>query len=152
MPLTWILDRLCPLGRPFVVQSSDEGYSWVQNHPQEPIFAFYHRKYLPVRSYAITSGKRFSIRRILGDRGIPLRFQLHQTPSAKLRSHPESDDFLDRRFRHGENYHAEVHYSKDNDRTWTQLDTNISNLSGYRYILFRRYRDQLRVCRDKIGN
>ena len=73
-------------------------------------------------------GKRFSIRRIPGDCGIPLRFQLHQTPSARLRSHlrPESDDFLDRRFRHGGNYHAEVH----DDRTWTQLDTNIGLLQG----------------------
>ena len=77
-----------------------------------------HFPILPPRtlSHAITSDKRFSIRRIPGDRGIPLRFQLHQTPSAELRSHlhPESDNFLDR---NGGNYDAEVH----NDRTWTQL-------------------------------
>ena len=160
LSLKWIQTILVRLADYSLWQSSNEGYSWIQHFPEEPFLAFYHHKYTPDRAYAITAGKK-----ILYTTNTGRSWHYTETPTipntfgqAVLHFHPESDYLIwtgeDGCSGRGENCHAEAHYSRDNGRSWTLLDTYIRNCAWARDATLFTDPTEI-ICesyRDKTGN
>ena len=122
--------------------------------------AFYHHKYTPDRAYAITAGKK-----ILYTTNTGRSWHYTDTPTvpntfgqAVLHFHPESDYLIwtgeDGCSGRGENCHAEAHYSRNNGRSWTLLDTYIRNCAWARDATLFTDPTEI-ICesyRDKAGN
>ncbi|KAK1231898.1 vacuolar protein sorting/targeting protein PEP1 [Marasmius sp. AFHP31] len=111
-------------------QSSNEGYSWTQIEPEQPIYAFYHHPHTPERGFLITDQKFMFVTTDNGRQWtkvpVPLPPNIFRAPV--LRFQPESDHIIwigakgcggssgqpDGR----EGCHAEAFFSRNNGRDW----------------------------------
>lgn len=132
----------------------------MQLDQEETFLAFYHHKYTPDRAYAITSENKFFYTTNTGRSWhsgeaptIPNSFGL-----AVLHFHPESDYLIwtgeEGCSERGEDCRAVAHYSRDNGRSWTLLDTYVRTCAWARDATL--YTDPTEIIcesyRDKTGN
>ncbi|KAI0314429.1 Oligoxyloglucan reducing end-specific cellobiohydrolase [Amylostereum chailletii] len=120
-------------------QSSNEGYTWNQLYPDETFLAFYHHKFTSDRAYLITANKYFYYTTSFGKAWYKLSTPTVPStfPKAVLRFHPENSDFLiwtgnEGCEGFGENCHAEAHYSRDNGRKWSLVETYVRDCAWAR--------------------
>ena len=115
--------------------SSNEGYTWTQLIFQEfsRFVAFYHHKYSPDRAYLITDSEKFFY---TTDTGRTWHAATAPTPPNSFRAlvlhfHPDSDMLIwignkDCSI-NVENCRAEAHFSRDNGRTWSFVESYVRN-------------------------
>lgn len=132
----------------------------MQLGPDQTFLAFYHHKYTPDRAYAITPEKKFLYTTSTGR-----SWHVAEAPSVPnsfgltvLRFHPESDYLIwtgdEGCSERGDNCHAVSHYSRDNGRSWTLLDTYVRNCAWARDATLYTDPSEI-ICesyRDKSGN
>jgi len=139
-------------------QSSNEGYTWDRLYPDETFLAFYHHSFTYDRAYLITNTNKFYYTTDTG------RTWIHQnapTPpntfgALVLHFHPENSDWIiwtgdEGCSDGGANCHAEAHFSRDNGRKWTRVESYVRNCAWARdkgllvdpsQILCESYRDK----------
>ena len=114
-------------------QSSNEGYTWSQVHPEERFLAFYHHPHSPDRAYLLTSGSAFYATTDFGRSWN--KFDTPNPPNTfraqVLRFQPDADRLIwignqdcDKLFA---NCRAQAHYSRDNGRHWTHIEDYVVN-------------------------
>lgn len=132
----------------------------MQLDSEEPFLAFYHHKYASDRAYAITPKKKLLYTTNTGRSWhstevptVPNSFGL-----AVLHFHPESDYLIwtgdEGCSERGDDCRAVAHYSRDNGRTWTLLDTYVRNCAWARDATLYTNPTEI-ICesyRDKTGN
>uniref|UniRef100_A0A0W0FD49 VPS10 domain-containing protein n=1 Tax=Moniliophthora roreri TaxID=221103 RepID=A0A0W0FD49_MONRR len=116
-----------------IYQSSNEGYTWQQIHPEERFLAFYHHPYSNERAYLITAENRMYV---TTDTGRSWNKMETPTPPNRfrvpvLRFQPESDRIIWTGSVNCEGSqqgcHAEAHWSRNNGRAWTLIDKYVVN-------------------------
>ena len=152
---TTILVRLADAS---VWQSSNEGYTWDRLYPDETFLVFYHHTFTPDRAYLITNTGKFFY---TTDTGRSWNHQNAPKPpnsfgAQVLHFHPENSDWIiwtgdEGCTGGGNNCHAEAHFSRDNGRKWTLVETYVRNCAWARdkgllvdasQILCESYRDK----------
>ncbi|KAJ7623514.1 vacuolar protein sorting/targeting protein 10 [Roridomyces roridus] len=149
-------------------QSSNEGYTWVQIHPELKFVAFYHHKYSSGRAYLITETTVFYT---TTDSGRTWNIAHAPTPPNTFRAqvvrfHPESDKLIwtgnrdcDGAMAHS--CHAEAQYSRDNGRNWDFVENYVVNCAWAKdakldadptEILCESYRDKSGSQKFFMGN
>lgn len=121
-----------------VWQSSNEGYTWSQVAPGEQFLAIYHHSYSNDRAYLVTGSTKFYY---TTDTGRSWHVLDAPTPpnsfSAQvIQFHPLSDNLLwvgnvdcdDK----PENCHAAAFFSRDNGRTWHEVEQYVRNCAWAR--------------------
>ena len=132
----------------------------MQLDAEKTFLAFYHHKYSPDRAYAITPDRKFLYTTNTGR-----SWHSADAPSTPnsfglpvLHFHPESDYLIwtgdEGCADGGDSCHAVAHYSRDNGRTWTLLDTYVRTCAWARDATL--YTDPTEIiCEsygDKTGN
>jgi len=139
-------------------QSSNEGYTWKQLYPGEKFLAFYLHSYTNDRAYLISDSNKFWYTTDTG-RGwnsleaptVPNTFR-----TSVLQFHPRSDYLIwtgdEGCTGLAENCHAVSHYSRDNGRHWTLIETYVQKCAWAKdaeltvdpaQILCESYRDKV---------
>ncbi|KAH8982691.1 Oligoxyloglucan reducing end-specific cellobiohydrolase [Lactarius akahatsu] len=145
-----------------VWQSSNEGYTWNRLFPDETFLAFYHYTFTPDRAYLIINTTKFFY---TTDTGCSWNYLNAPTPPNTfgvqvLHFHPEYIDWIIWTGDEGgggggrNNCHAEAHYSRDNGRRWTLVETYVSNCAWARNkgLLVDRSQILCESFRDKTGS
>ncbi|KAK7677437.1 vacuolar protein sorting/targeting protein PEP1 [Cerrena zonata] len=120
-------------------QSSNEGYSWEQLHPEERFVTFYHHSHSDDRAYLITTTETFwyttdtgrtwnKLTAPTGPNGMGLEV---------LHFHPMRSDYLiwtgAKDCAHfNERCHIEAYFTTDNGRSWKLIDTYVRNCNWAR--------------------
>jgi hypothetical protein len=113
-------------------QSSNEGYSWTQLHPEEHFTQFYLHKYDSSRAYLLTNTEKFYY---TVDGGRTWATRTAPTPPTSfralvLRFHPDPDKLIwigDRNCKNSQECHVEAQYSLDNGETWRFVEKYVVN-------------------------
>ncbi|KAI0923357.1 vacuolar protein sorting/targeting protein PEP1 [Taiwanofungus camphoratus] len=130
---------LVRLGDNSIWQSSNEGYTWQQIHPEEHFVAFYHHSYSNDRAYLITNSKRYWYTTDTGKNWVALDGPLPPNNFGLqiLHFHPMKSDYLiwtgsDGCAGFGETCHAEAFYTRDNGRNWKPIEKYVRNCAWAR--------------------
>ncbi|KAH9941948.1 Oligoxyloglucan reducing end-specific cellobiohydrolase [Amylocystis lapponica] len=130
---------LVRLGDSSIWQSSNEGYTWEQIHPEERFVIFYHHGFSNDRAYLITNSRRYYYTTDTGK-----TWTAAEAPAAPntfglqiLHFHPSKSDYLiwsggSGCSGFGDNCHVEAYYSRDNGKNWKLIDTYVRNCAWAR--------------------
>ncbi|CAL1713879.1 unnamed protein product [Somion occarium] len=120
-------------------QSSNEGYTWEQQHPEERFISFYMHAYSNDRAYLITNTETFFYTTDTGKTWNKLKGPTAPNPLGLdvLHFHPMKSDYLiwsgGQDCAHfGENCHVEAYYTTNNGRNWKLVDTYVRNCNWAR--------------------
>ena len=132
-------------------QSSNEGYSWTQIHPEHRFLEFFHHKYLDDRAYLITDTRR--TRNQAKAPTPPNTFG-----AQVIHFHPNTDNLIWTGNRgcsaQAQSCHAEAQYSRDNGRKWSLIDSYVRNCAWAKDAELNADPNEI-ICksyRDKKGN
>ncbi|KAH6903596.1 hypothetical protein BKA70DRAFT_1403939 [Coprinopsis sp. MPI-PUGE-AT-0042] len=113
-------------------QSSNQGYTWNQVHPDSKFLAFCHHKYSNGRAYLITNANQVWYTTDTGRswhnfnaRNPPNTFE-----ARVLHFSPSDDDYLIRTGDSdcpGRSHHAEAYFSRNHGRDWTLIEKYFRN-------------------------
>ena len=142
-------------------QSSNEGYTWERLFPEETFLAFYHHLFTPDRAYLITPSSKFYYTTDTGRTWYSLTApKSPNTFGAQvLQFHPDHSDWIiwtgdeacSSDWASDSECHAEAHFSRDNGRRWSFVESYVRNCAWARdkgllvdpsQILCESYRDK----------
>ncbi|KIK03719.1 hypothetical protein K443DRAFT_676547 [Laccaria amethystina LaAM-08-1] len=141
-------------------QSSNEGYSWTQIHPEHRFLVFYHHKYLDDRAYLITDTDTFFYTTDTGRTWIPAKAPTPPNTfgAQVIHFHPNTDNLIWTGNRgcsaQARSCHAEAQYSRDNGRKWSLVDSYVRNCAWAKDAELNTDPNEI-ICesyRDKKGN
>lgn len=142
-------------------QSSNEGYHWIQLHPEEKFVAFYHHTFSHDRAYLITDSNRFWYTTDIGKTWHKLDAPLPPNIFGLqiLHFHPLKTEYLIWSGSkdcegYGEKCHVEAYYTQNNGRTWNFIEKYVRNCAWARDAELHADSSQI-LCesyKDKDGN
>ncbi|KAI0071571.1 Oligoxyloglucan reducing end-specific cellobiohydrolase [Panus rudis PR-1116 ss-1] len=142
-------------------QSSNEGYTWQQLHPEEKFIAFYHHTFSNDRAFLLTPSERYWYTTDTGKTWIKMDGPLPPNGFGLqvLHFHPTKTDYLlwtgSKDCSHfNDNCHAEAFYSTDNGRHWHLIDRYVRNCAWARDAELKADPNQI-LCesyKEKEGN
>ena len=141
-------------------QSSNEGYSWTQIHPEHRFLAFYHHKYSDDRAYLITDTNTFFYTTDSGRTWNPAKAPTPPNTfgAQVIHFHPNTDNLIWTGNRgcsaQAQSCHAEAQYSRDNGRKWSLIDSYVRNCAWAKDAELNTDPNEI-ICesyRDKKGN